>query len=533
MDSLINRLRKEYPQYAAVKYPQPVKLSQIALKKGETIIEYEVTAPYTIGLVIRDGKVIKGFKVDKTRTEIENLVRKFRFPFQSGQDISEFSLNHAKELTDLLIGPALSEIRKGEHLIIIPDESLSLLPFDSMLLNAPQEVLKEEAILLAQVRKQKRGDTVDRRSIIRGLGKSSTTRGVTVAPRVSTHILFDTDSARIRKESHTQMKEILAALKSKELDNVPIRIEGHTDSVGDPGYNMRLSRKRADAVFQYLKNGGINENLLSYIGKGDTEPVADNATEKGRKENRRVDLVRLLEKSEVKSTPTLSQNLVYAMDEYSISYYQSASVLSLQRGLNASRVKKPAFFGLGDPVFDTQDQRSAGMRSLIIVAKKDTDITGNEGTKEAGYRFSRLENTAKEVKEVSRLFTDSRVLIGPDASKSNLKKEDLTTRRYVLFSTHGILGNEIPYIKQPALVSEPPREQGGRRFPYCLGDLQHESQCRSGGIVRLSDGSGDSVGRRRGGGPFPRLHVCGDRQRPRQPLECVRRIDLQTHGQIL
>jgi CHAT domain-containing protein len=140
------------------------------------------------------------------------------------------------------------------------------------------------------------------------------------------------------------------------------------------------------------------------------------------------------------------------MDEYSISYYQSASVLSLQRGLNASRVKKPAFFGLGDPVFDTKDQRSAGMRSLIIVAKKDADITGNEGTKEAGYRFSRLENTAKEVKEVSRLFTDSKVLIGPDASKSNLKKEDLSTRRYILFSTHGILGNEIPYIKQPALV---------------------------------------------------------------------------------
>lgn len=162
-----------------------------------------------------------------------------------------------------------------------------------------------------------------------------------------------------------------------------------------------------------------------------------------------------MEKSEVKAAPAVSQNLVYAIDEYPISYYQSASVLSLQRGLNASRVKKPAFFGLGDPVFDTQDQRSAGMRSLIIVVKKDTastDITGSEGIKELGYRFSRLENTAKEVKEVSSLFPDSRVLIGPDASKDNLKKEDLTTRRYVLFSTHGILGNEIPYIKQPSLV---------------------------------------------------------------------------------
>ena len=52
MDNLIERLRKEYSQYASIKYPQPVKLSRACLKKGETIIEYEVTGPYTIGLVI-------------------------------------------------------------------------------------------------------------------------------------------------------------------------------------------------------------------------------------------------------------------------------------------------------------------------------------------------------------------------------------------------------------------------------------------------------------------------------------------------
>jgi CHAT domain-containing protein len=118
-------------------------------------------------------------------------------------------------------------------------------------------------------------------------------------------------------------------------------------------------------------------------------------------------------------------------------------------------MKEPTFFGLGDPIFDSQDQRSGEMRAITIVTKKDTsttDITANQETKDAGYHFSRLENTAKEVKAVSSLFPDSRVLIGPDASKNNLKKEDLTSRRYILFSTHGILGNEIPYIKQPALV---------------------------------------------------------------------------------
>ena len=457
MDTLIDRLRKEYPQYAAIKYPQPVTLSQLALRKGETIIEYEVTTPYTIGLVIRDGKVIKGFKVEKTRAELENLIRKFRSPFQQGQDINEFSLNNAKELSDLLIKPALSELKKGEHLIIVPDGSLSILPFESLLLDAPAEVLKEEATMLAQTKKQVEGGTVDRSAIIRGLGKAAATRGggVTVAPRVSTQILFDTGSAQISKESRKLTEEILAALKSKELYNALIRIEGHTDSIGGPGYNLRLSRRRAQAVMNSLTKNGVSETRLSFTGKGDTEPVANNATEQGRKQNRRVDFVRLLETKAIKSASTISRNLVYFIDEYPISYYQSASVLSLQRGLNASRMKAPTFFGLGDPVFDTHDQRSVGMRSITIVAKKDTastDIIGNEETKETGYRFSRLANTAKEIKEVSRLFPDSRVLIGPDASKDNLKKEDLTSRRYVLFSTHGILGNEIPYIKQPALV---------------------------------------------------------------------------------
>ena len=453
MEGLIERLRKEYPQYAAIKYPHPLKLSQVALKKEETIIEYEVTDPYTIGLVIRDGKIVKGFRVEKTRAELEGLIRRFRFPFTDNSDPDEFSLNLAKELTDLLIKPALPELKKGEHLIIIPDESLSLLPFESLLLDAPQVALKEEAAKLARrTKKLLESDTTDQRAIIRGLSKGQATRewGVTVAPRVSAHILFEMGSAQISKESGKQMEEILAALKSKELHNALIRIEGHTDSIGDPGYNLRLSQRRAQAVMNFLTKYGVSQTRLSFTGKGDTEPVADNATEKGRKQNRRVDFVRVLDKPDVKFTPAVSRNLVYAIDEYPISYYQSASVLSLQRDLHINRVKEPTFFGLGDPVFNTQDQRSAGMRAITIVAKKDTTVS--EGMKNAGYRFGRLENTAKEVKEVSNLFPDSRVLIGPDASKNNLKKEDLTSRRYVLFSTHGILGNEIPYIKQPALV---------------------------------------------------------------------------------
>jgi len=458
MDNLINRLRKDHPQYAAVKYPQPVKLSQLALKQGETIIEYEVTDPYTIGLVIRDGKVIKAFKVDKTRAEIGALVSKYRSPFQEGANIKGFSLNLDKDLTDLLIRSARPVLSKGEHLIIIPDESLSLLPFESLLIAVPAALLKEEAAMLAQAAKQTQIVTVDKTTIIRGLTAVPVIRsGGNIAPRVTTHILFDTDSARIKEESQKQLQEMTAALKSKELKNATIQIEGHTDSVGSPQYNLKLSMKRAQSVHEYLTKSGIPANRLTFIGKGDAEPVTDNIDEKGRKLNRRVEFVRTdgLVGIDKASSSTI-KGLVYAMDEYPISYYQSASVLSLQRGLNISRTKEQSFFGLGDPIFDTKDNRASDKRAVKIVAKKtgisSKDIADNEETKDAGYRFSRLVNTEKEVKEVGKLFGKSQMMLGIEANEEKLKTADLTSKKYVLFSTHGILGNEIPYVKQPAMV---------------------------------------------------------------------------------
>ena len=461
MDNLIDLLRKEYPQYAAIKYPQPVTLSQLALKPGETIIEYEVTEPYTIGMVIRDGKVIKSFKVDKTRKELDALVNKFRTPFQAGADINSFSLNQATHLADLLIKPALSAVNKGDHLIIIPDESLSLLPFESLLLAAPAAALREEATILAQAEKQSASGAVDKASIIRGLSKPAAIRstGMYVAPRVSIKILFDTGTSNISKESGKLLKEILSALGSNELKNASIRIEGHTDSVGDPKFNLQLSLKRARSVYDYLSKNGIPAERLNYTGKGDTEPVAGNNDEKGRSRNRRVDFVRVdsnAANQKARSATPPATGLVYAMDEYPISYYQSASVLSLQRGLKIRRVQDKSFFGLGDPVYDTNDIRSAGMRGLKIVEKdkptSGSDIATNEQTKDAGYQFGRLVNTGKEIKEVGKLFSNARLFTGADASEEKLKSEDLSSKRYLLFSTHGILGNEIPYIKQPALV---------------------------------------------------------------------------------
>ncbi len=454
MDKLVDLLRRDYPQYASIHYPQPIKPSQIAFKKGETVVEYEVTGPYTIGLVLRDGKVVQTFKVEKTRSELEALVQRFRFAFREGADPREFSLKIAGELADILIKPVISQLQKDDHLIIIADKCLNLLPFESLPLTVPVESLQAKAGEQPELKQEKSSAVVTRGAIIRNLSRSADNRAPTNPPLVSTHILFDTNSDRIRNESQKQLEEITAALNSQELKNMTVRIEGHTDSAGDSSYNLRLSLKRARAVRQYLVKSGIRGDRISCVGKGDTEPIADNSTDSGKQQNRRVNFVRVLGKDEKLQSPS-SQGVIYAIDKYQISYYQSAVVLSLQRRLQASATKELTFFGVGDPIFNSQDQRSAKLRSVIMTGKnKDYALSSSdyEDSNAAGYSFGRLENTAKEVTEVSRIFGKSKILLGADASKENVKREDLKPWRYILFSTHGVLGNEIPYIKQPALV---------------------------------------------------------------------------------
>ncbi|WP_026953921.1 OmpA family protein [Algoriphagus vanfongensis] len=84
------------------------------------------------------------------------------------------------------------------------------------------------------------------------------------------------------------LDEIAEFLKKNE--GFKIRINGHTDSAGDPGLNKALSLERAGAVRDYLVENGIGFERLRISGWGGTRPVASNATEAGRSKNRRVDL---------------------------------------------------------------------------------------------------------------------------------------------------------------------------------------------------------------------------------------------------
>jgi outer membrane protein OmpA-like peptidoglycan-associated protein len=105
-------------------------------------------------------------------------------------------------------------------------------------------------------------------------------------------ILFETAKSLVRPESAPTLKEIAAALT--QHPELRIRIEGHTDNVGNADANLRLSEARAAAVKDALvREYRIDAARLETAGLGDTKPVADNKTAEGRSSNRRVEVVKL------------------------------------------------------------------------------------------------------------------------------------------------------------------------------------------------------------------------------------------------
>ena len=76
----------------------------------------------------------------------------------------------------------------------------------------------------------------------------------------------------------------------KRCPNIPMDIDGHTDSVGPEDYNMGLGQRRAEAVRGYLVSKGIRASRLKARSFGESRPVATNDTDEGRQTNRRVEL---------------------------------------------------------------------------------------------------------------------------------------------------------------------------------------------------------------------------------------------------
>lgn len=102
-------------------------------------------------------------------------------------------------------------------------------------------------------------------------------------------INFATNSFEITPRITTVLNEFIEFLKLN--DNLNIAINGYTDNVGDPTENLTLSQKRAEAVYNYLVLEDITPTRLTFKGFGETNAIASNETEAGRRKNRRTEFV--------------------------------------------------------------------------------------------------------------------------------------------------------------------------------------------------------------------------------------------------
>jgi outer membrane protein OmpA-like peptidoglycan-associated protein len=108
------------------------------------------------------------------------------------------------------------------------------------------------------------------------------------AVSVLRNLYFDFDKASFKQESYNELNKLERMMLQNP--NLKVEISGHTDNIGSKNYNQLLSRRRAEAVKDFLTKKGIDARRISVIGYGETRPLASNDDDKeGRELNRRVE----------------------------------------------------------------------------------------------------------------------------------------------------------------------------------------------------------------------------------------------------
>jgi OmpA-OmpF porin, OOP family len=102
------------------------------------------------------------------------------------------------------------------------------------------------------------------------------------------HLIFEVAKSKIDPDSYAELD--LVASMMQENRNMVIQLEGHTDYLGDPAKNMKLSEQRVEAVRSYLVSKGIHKNRIKLKAFGGTMPLSRDNTPEGHRLNRRVEM---------------------------------------------------------------------------------------------------------------------------------------------------------------------------------------------------------------------------------------------------
>ncbi|MBD8554162.1 OmpA family protein [Rhizobium sp. CFBP 8762] len=126
------------------------------------------------------------------------------------------------------------------------------------------------------------------RAQLQGTGVSVTRNGDRIILNMPSAITFDTDQDRVKGQFYDTLNSVAIVLR--KFDRTLVDVDGHTDSTGSAAYNQGLSERRAASVANYLGSQGIDQRRVAIMGYGPTRPVASNASESGRSQNRRVEI---------------------------------------------------------------------------------------------------------------------------------------------------------------------------------------------------------------------------------------------------
>ncbi|MBM4329272.1 MAG: CHAT domain-containing protein, partial [Deltaproteobacteria bacterium] len=149
----IDELRRNHPLFAGSKYPGPLELGQSALGDQEWALAYDVTETGVLVYLSHGKRLIKGLFKPISRDDLDMLVRTFRAPLEIHQGdedpmgkLKSFDLRSGKKLADLVLGEILADLPAGVPVIVVPDDSLGVTPFEMLALNDAGKVTEKDEI---------------------------------------------------------------------------------------------------------------------------------------------------------------------------------------------------------------------------------------------------------------------------------------------------------------------------------------------------------------------------------------------------
>jgi outer membrane protein OmpA-like peptidoglycan-associated protein len=126
------------------------------------------------------------------------------------------------------------------------------------------------------------------RAQLQGTGVSVTRNGDRIILNMPSNITFATDQDQVNPDFYPTLSSVAIVLR--KFNKTLIDVDGHTDSTGGAAYNQGLSERRAASVANSLGSQGVDQRRMSAVGYGPDRPIASNASESGRAQNRRVEI---------------------------------------------------------------------------------------------------------------------------------------------------------------------------------------------------------------------------------------------------